>query len=253
MFHDLDGDMPLQTTKIELFPNIGQNIIIKRNTYNQYQYPYSDCTVLEDNTLAVPLDDRSIFDRVVNTGYSYSRQLCFMVCEQLLITEQCNCSSYRHSYQVEGFELCKKLGDTLSDNECDILVDANIATITEYCSPRCPLECHRSFLTTTISAYSYGKNYFNNYLNNFDLNNDVPNNTDLSDYSYNNMIELWINYDTDSHIEVSEEPKMTGDDLLGEIGGHLHLFLGMSLMSFVEILEFLALLAWRATRSFFNN
>ena len=28
---------------------------------------------------------------------------------------------------------------------------------------------------------------------------------------------------------------MTLDDLIGTIGGHLHLFLGMSLLSFVEI------------------
>ena len=63
------------------------------------------------------------------------------------------------------------------------------------------------------------------------------------------MIELRINYDTGSYIKVSEEPKMSGEDLFGEIGGHLHLFLGMSLMSFIEIVELVALLAWQITRS----
>ena len=223
--------------------------MVKRNTYNQYQHPYSDCTVLEDNTLIKPLDDRSIFDRVVNTGYSYSRKLCYMVCEQLIITQQCGCNSYSYGYQVEGFYLCQKTGETLTDGECDTLIDANLTKLTEYCSPRCPLECHISFLTTTKSAYSYDKNYFNGYLSKFDFHNDVPNNTDLSEYAYNTMIELRINYDTGSYIKVSEEPKMSGEDLFGEIGGHLHLFLGMSLMSFIEIVELVALLAWQITRS----
>ena len=39
---------------------------------------------------------------------------------------------------------------------------------------------------------------------------------------------------------------MTLDDLIGTIGGHLHLFLGMSLLSFVEI----ALLMFKFLASF---
>ena len=35
---------------------------------------------------------------------------------------------------------------------------------------------------------------------------------------------------------------MTVEDTLAVIGGHLHLFLGMSLMSFVEIVELLMMI-----------
>ena len=35
---------------------------------------------------------------------------------------------------------------------------------------------------------------------------------------------------------------MTFEDLVGALGGHLHLFLGMSLMSFLELFEFILLL-----------
>ena len=32
---------------------------------------------------------------------------------------------------------------------------------------------------------------------------------------------------------------MSGENLLGTLGGHLHVFMGMSLLSFVEIIELL--------------
>ena len=57
-------------------------------------------------------------------------------------------------------------------------------------------------------------------------------------YQFETFTELHVTYDTISNIEVTEEPKFSGEDLLAEIGNHLHLFLGMSLLSFVEVFEF---------------
>ena len=240
-FFESETSMPIQACNISINPKIGKQITLKRNTYNQYQHPYSECSVLEDNTLVEPLDDRSIFDRVVNTGYSYSRKLCYDVCTQFLITRTCGCNSFKLSYQEKGFGLCTDNDDI----NCFIHFKFNITIILEFCLPRCPMECHRSFFTTSTVQYQYDKNYFNSYLNSFNFHNDVPNDTDLSEYAYNNMVELKINYDTFSYLEVNEEPKMSGEDLLGKIGGHLHLFIGMSLLSFVEILELLAFIALR--------
>ena len=41
-------------------------------------------------------------------------------------------------------------------------------------------------------------------------------------------------YEALAVIESEERPKISGEELLGMIGGHLSLFLGMSLLSFVE-------------------
>ena len=254
LFIETESTMPLQTSKIKLTPQIGKQIVIKRNTYNQYEHPYSECTVLEDNTLIVQLADRSIFDRVVKTGYAYSRKVCYMVCEQVMITRICGCNSYRLSYQVEGFNSCPYYKNEIIGGGCDTQVDTNFTSIlTEFCLPRCPIECHRSFFTTSTSEYTYDKNYFNNYLSNFSFHNDVSKDTDLAQYAYDTMIEIWIEYDTLAFTEMSEEPKMSGEELFGEIGGHLHLFLGMSLMSFMEIFELLAFVAWRITYSFYKR
>ena len=44
---------------------------IDRHFYHQHDDPYSECGVLEDNSLVVNLADRSIFDEVIATNSSY--------------------------------------------------------------------------------------------------------------------------------------------------------------------------------------
>ena len=67
-----------------------------------------------------------------------------------------------------------------------------------------------------------------------------------SDYIHdlaNNMASFSVYYESLAYTQVVEEPKMSAEVLLGTIGGHLHLFMGMSLLSFVEIAELLCLFA----------
>ena len=60
-----------------------------------------------------------------------------------------------------------------------------------------------------------------------------------------NLIEVRVKYEPGEYVEYHEEAKMSGEYLLGIIGGHLHVFLGMSLMSFVEVLELIVFVLFR--------
>ena len=51
------------------------------------------------------------------------------------------------------------------------------------------------------------------------------------------VVEVAVFYDSLNIAVMDESPKISSEELLGAIGGHLHLFLGMSLLSFVELLE----------------
>ena len=177
-------------------PHYGRNVNIQRHTYNQYQQPYSECSVLEDNTLVTPLDDRTVFDLVVSTGYAYTRKTCFMVCRQFLITRTCGCNSYAIDYRVPNFGTCEQEENTLNAGKCMTRMKAKSTFIAEYSFQRCPLECRISFFNTAISEYTYDKNYFNSFLDTFRYRDDVPNGTDLIDYINGNMVELRLNYDT---------------------------------------------------------
>ena len=108
-------------------------------------------------------------------------------------------------------------------------------SVFDYCMPRCPLECSQTIYGKSISTYSYPTDYFNKYESVFIASNGYQN--DTPQYMYDTFVEFSISYGNTLDAEYSEIPKMTAEDLLGVLGGHFHLFLGMSLLSFFEILE----------------
>ena len=218
---------PLLSTPILLTPGLGRHIIVRRNSYDQCPMPYSACGVLDDNTLIESLFDRSIFDMVLATNYSYSRDICLKICNQVLNKQTCGCQTY-DSYLLSGTKLCEE----------NVVCTLENVSAFDYCMPRCPLECSQTVFRKTIHSYTYPTSYFNKYESVFIAANDYqPDDTDISQYMYDTFVEFSIRYDNALDAAYSEIPKMTTDDLLGVLGGHFHLFLGMSLLSFFEILE----------------
>ena len=196
------------------------NVInIKKNVYKQYQYPYSDCSVLADNSLVVDLENRSIFDQTVNANsWPYTRDVCLRFCSDYTRDMFCKSNQYYFAYY---------LGCTIYSNH--FYSQGKTLDFSDFCYKRCPLECTSIVYTRNLFTYFHPPGYFDRYIN-------ISNKADqLAD----NLIELRINYDRSFYWKNSEEPKMSGENLLGTLGGHLHVFMGMSLLSFVEIIELL--------------
>ena len=76
VFFETESDYPLQTFSLLIEPQVSTRIQMQRNTYNQYQKPYSDCVVLKDGTLTEPIHNSSLYDHIAQTGYAYSRKAC---------------------------------------------------------------------------------------------------------------------------------------------------------------------------------
>jgi hypothetical protein len=229
------GVAPLEYfNSVNVMPGIINSIRLNRNSYSQYQYPYSDCTVLDDNTLVVPLDDPSMFELTLLTNYTYTRQYCLSICQQVWTARTCGCSGYYVFYVVSNTSLCVD-GMRCADQQ----VGANM-TVSEYCNPLCPLECSATLIGIDYAGLPLNGGYLSGSeaVMNFDFSKDSPSfNENEAQYVYDNVVVIDIRYTSTEYIATSEEPKMTWQDLLGELSGHLHLFLGMSLLSFVEIAE----------------
>ena len=193
------------------------DLIVYRYVNHQYEWPYSDCTVLEDNTLTKDIPDRFVFDEVIATNATYTQKTCMSFCVQLMTVDRCACKSNKIGYNVTGVGYCS-LAD---ENECAALVWNSIDEINEQCLPKCPLECSQKLfkITPIISEQN------------------IPGSEDIDGVQFN------LRYNDLAYEETHEEPVINGLLLLGEIGGHLHLFLGMSLLSFVEIIEMAILMS----------
>ena len=140
-----------------------------------------------------------------------------------------------------------------------------------YCSSRCPIECSFSDFKVDItyaqpsrvgyalSSY-FDQMYWCDYWDLHKLGAPIANYWECQnrwlkdlDYSffYQDITQVMIKYEALAAVESEERPKISGEELLGIIGGHLSLFLGMSLLSFVELVEFTLYLAtsWYSSKS----
>ena len=105
------------------------------------------------------------------------------------------------------------------------------------------LTCSNTYLTSfTISntQYLYAENLFDpeSEQHNTEFTNKYANQSNYTAHLSNNIVQVEMFYESFMYTNIVEEAKMTFDELVGMIGGHLHLFLGMSMISFAEILEF---------------
>ena len=97
--------------------------------------------------------------------------------------------------------------------------------ITNICTPFCPLECDTNSYDVSISSTKISPKY-NEYLKSVNISTD-------------NLIHLNVYYDNLEYISIEQVAKMSFSDLISNIGGNLGLFIGISFLSFAEIIEIL--------------
>ena len=231
---------------VQVTPGFGTNFIVSRYFRTQYMKPYSDCTVLENNNmLSETLVDRTLFDQVLATGYEYTQNTCILFCLQRLYSTRCGCISQSISYKVAGYDYCLTSEQTTCLDEFYTNNFTAGTFIADNCLAKCPLECTSGELQTTLAFFKYP--YTTLYVDTVLQNNENLNAYDSDHWDFysdlgNNVVKFSVYYDSLRYTRLEEEPKMSGEDLLGVLGGHLHLFLGMSLLSFVEIVELVCLI-----------
>ena len=105
--------------------------------------------------------------------------------------------------------------------------------ITQDCLIKCPKECESVYYERDIY---YGRLPSSQYLNINDIK--ISN---YSDFVRNGLI-LNIFYESLTYIHIQEVEKTSFIDLISNIGGTLGLFVGISVLSFIEVFELIFLL-----------
>ena len=227
---------------LSVTPGFGMTSNVVRSFYNQFNqwpYQYSDCTVSEEDELIKPLADTSLFELVKEAEFAYSRDTCILFCYQRLNAPRCNCTNYWISWRVPGYDYCmseeqQKCADTFYE---DVFNEGTY--VNDMCIDKCPLECHKQSFDNFLSYYLYPEPAYvtQKLQNNEHLVKYFANETDFNKNLASSVVQFSIFYDSLSYTNVEEEPKITWDSLMGTLGGHLHIFLGMSLLSFIELIE----------------
>ncbi|CAF0969119.1 unnamed protein product [Brachionus calyciflorus] len=221
---------PLSAFAVAVAPGVETSIGISRQFKSSLPKPYSNC---DGDTSNLNVFNSKLFQLIISKNISYNQKLCIDLCFQDLIIQECRC--FYSGFPFFGDNSIKRcFNDTqyecLNSKFENDFKDSNI--VKDICQPQCPLECN---------SMNYKIHYsFNDFLN-------EKNNEDLNDF-YNftgpnrrqmkkDLVSLYFYYETLSYEEITEKESVDLVGLLSNIGGIAGLFLGISFLSLVEIIE----------------
>jgi hypothetical protein len=207
--------------------------------------PYEDCLNDVENINSFSSD---LFKSIINyTNYSYRQIDCFDYCIGQEIIKNCpnemNSSfykSFKFSETKPQYLLYKSLSGECFLKAYYSLIKSNI---NEICSQFCPLECNSVSYKTTTSVSLFPSEPYGNYLlgqSQFSekVKKLIAKNSTINDLQ-KKLIAFNVYYEEHKYTIVTELPKLYTIDLIGNIGGLLGLFLGISFLSFGEIIYIL--------------
>ena len=205
---------------------------VERQFIKKLEYPYSECI---SDLASYGSELYKVFE---NLGKEYTQSDCFDLCYQTYIANGCGCIDPTF-YPLPNQPYCLNLTQLLCNLNSFLKYYLN-PELKAKCGKKCPLECDSEnfVLTTSLARYptrSYADQLVNhtNLLSNFYPNVSAVTYEQLKD----NILAIEIFYVDMKYTVIEELEKMGLVDVVSGVGGTLGLFLGMSFMSFFEIID----------------
>jgi hypothetical protein len=197
-----------------LSPGFNHEIVVKRTFSSKLGLPFNNCI---KNVTSLESYDSDLYRYILeSTKYQYTQKDCFDYCMGSELNKHFNKTNkidhWLNIYKTYAF-------DGFWDFYSNFVGGEN----KKVCTPLCPLECDSIKYDTSISFTKFSENEF---LSLFELNGTV-----------NNLISIDIYYENLEYTRISQLPKMDFFDMISNIGGDLGLFIGISFLSFAEIIE----------------
>lgn len=202
---------------------------VQRLFVNKLPAPYSNCVADVTSETAY---DSEFYRSTFAYMDAYEHIYCMFDCVsyKLNVSELDDCSR-KNFYTVEQLRTC-------------FLESSNFEPFFSECFPLCPLECSTQLLSTLPSYAAYPtrasveamvrkiKNFSQIYFGD-----------DKADLSYdkmkNSVLALNVYYDSIMYTQVDDSPAQDIGSVLSNIGGLLGLFIGISVLSFLEVVEYI--------------
>lgn len=198
-------------------------IKLSKTVIESIEAPYGNCVNLANinTTLSREMNQQ---------GYGYSRENCLVFCKQQQVIERLGCYDMRFP-------------EIFDAKPCDTkLLFQEIKTIKfDYlkCYNDCPFECQSIAYDMSISYADYPT--YNFYLNETKSRTEfyqkIFNETNITYAMFDRLSSVNIFFDQLKHTRISAKPAYLIIDIVAYMGGTLGLFIGISVLSFVEILE----------------
>ena len=201
------------------------NVAVNRLFNFKKENPYSECVTDIQNYIP------DFMSPYFKANYMYRRNDCLHLCLQSLLIKEFGC--YQPIFdKLNSSNPCISADQTIKGKE--FFYKEYIERYQDsYCKPKCPLGCDSVNYNSFISHGSFPTPFY--------MNSRVLNYSDAETFK-KSIVSLNIYYDSFSYTIIKELAKMDIYDLISGIGGTLGLFIGISILSVVEIFEVIFLL-----------
>ncbi|CAH3139000.1 unnamed protein product [Pocillopora meandrina] len=195
------------------------------------------------------LSDANLYKH--NFQVNYSATACKESCLAYNQRKECKCMEYRFPLPNDKTPVCDILNKTVVD--CLSKVQKAFKRNELNCTLSCPPPCRESIfqLTSSFSAWpsSGYKPFYIDKLNSQDKSHNLDINSNSSNLR-SNVLKLNIFYEELNYETITEERSYELANFVSDLGGSLGLWIGMSVLSFAEVLELLLLIGYALFRKF---
>lgn len=214
------------------------NIAIFKRITKTLETPYSNCEIKGNMTTRTSgnLKNYEIFSRA---GLKYRSADCMNYCYSKLVLSNCGCLDSSVIFHNLEMLNVTKFCDLKRDQICiDNMKINNGKLFKETCNSACPFECDSVAYTFSTSFTRYPtRSEFLQLLNKPNAN--YISKSGSLDKLKDEFVRVNVYLSSLKYEYISEDPALTVTSLLGGLGGTLGLFLGFSVLSFFEIIEFM--------------
>lgn len=239
LVHNQNRFPMLSSEGVDISTGFQTNIGLKQTLMYRLDAPYSKCI---KNLRSVNSFDSKYYKAIFNSlnMTSYSQKVCLKLCLQDYILNKCDCldPSLPNIY-LNRMVFCQNV-TTLECADQSRTNYYNNMYESSYCQG-CPPECDSIQFRKTISSSRYPTYYYLNYMmhkTNIKEKIDNPEFCNENNITKSTVI-LNIYFDDLENEIIEEMPALTFDTLISNIGGNLGLFVGISVLSGMEVVEYI--------------
>ena len=167
----------------------------------------------------------------------YKQQYCIDLCLQSIFIEDCNCTAnaFYSLFNVTNCHTTQQITCTIKTYMEKI---SSPSFLSQKCIPQCPLECNRTEYKASLTNSQFSAEIYYDFFRQYSSFHSKYDEEEITlKVVKEGLTKLNVYYDSLTFTEMTESVSMNSVSLLSSIGGFMGMFLGMSLMTLVEVLE----------------
>jgi hypothetical protein len=215
LVHNQSRSLESLSGGIYLSPGSETYIAVSRTFFLKEQAPFSNCISTLKPFSAYSQTLFGYFAKI--NAINYDQQLCIDFCYQDKLILSCNCSSLIVQ-ALNNTRYCESDDEVLCEQGFDSVFSSSNPDL--FCEDVCRPECETLVFDTSISLSKF------------------PTQDYINAHPYQNVsLRFVLNYKDTTYTQISESPAVTFEFLLGDVGGQLNLFVGLSFLTLLEVME----------------